>query len=71
MREIKTRIDDVLEFIQDRKATTFNEVSVETGLDKHTVEKFVDLLSTSGLVKVKYNLLGPRIYIGEETSMNE
>lgn len=71
MRQIRTRIDDVFEFIQERKTTNLNEVSMQTGLNKDKVEEFVDLLKTSGLVKVKYNLLGPRIYIGEETEMDE
>lgn len=72
MREIKTRIDDVFEFIQERGKTTAKEVSKEVGVDNKELETFVHVLKKNGLIRVRYALVNTYLYsqhyTGEETT---
>ena len=68
MEEIRTRIDDVFEFIQERGKTTTREVSRGVRVDGDELDKFLYVLQKNGLIDVKYGLINTYIYSGEETA---
>jgi hypothetical protein len=56
MDEIKTKIDHVFEFIQRKGKTTPKEVSREIKLNSDELDKYLEVLRKSGLIKVHYKL---------------
>ncbi|QLJ53142.1 MAG: hypothetical protein Sv326_0967 [Candidatus Fermentimicrarchaeum limneticum] len=71
MEEIRTKIDDVLDFIEDRRVTTAGEVSSQVGVDRDMLDVFIEILKNNRLIEVKYVIMGPLLYVGEETVIHE
>jgi len=71
MEEIRTKIDDVLDFIEDRRVTTVKEVSSQVGVDRDRLDFFIEILENNRLIEVKYVIMGPLLYVGEETVIHE
>jgi len=67
MNEIRTRIDEVLDFIQERGTTTKKEVSRELCLDTDELDKFISLLQKNHLIEVRCGLVNTYLCIGEQT----
>jgi predicted DNA-binding transcriptional regulator len=61
MDEIKTKIDNVLEFIQKKETTTKKEVSKEFKMNSDELDKYIQILHKSGMIKVRYNWLNTYI----------
>ena len=66
MKEIKTRIDKVFEFVKRRKKTTLKEVSREVRFDGDELDKCIYVLSKHNLIKVQYGLFNTYIYAEED-----
>jgi len=69
MKEIKTRIDDVFEFVTTRKKTTLRELSREFNLKREDLEKYTNVLSEYDLIKVKYGLFNTYLYTEEDNAV--
>jgi len=65
MEEIKTKVDDIVEFVQTRKKTTFGEVSRKVGIDRDRLEHIANVLQENGIIQVRYGLVGAYLYIEE------
>ena len=66
MNEIRTRIDEVLDFIQERGTTTKKEVSRELCLDADELDKFITLLHKNHMIEVRYGLANTYLCVGEQ-----
>lgn len=69
MEEIKTKIDEIFDFIQRRGSTTPNEVSKEFRMGPDELDKYVHVLSKSGLIKVHYSWLTTHFSVEESDSV--
>jgi hypothetical protein len=70
MDKIRTRIDDVFDFIQEKGVTTKKEVSKELCLNSDELEKFVSVLQQHHLIDVRYSLMNTYLSVGEEALAN-
>jgi len=68
MEEIKTKVDDIVEFVQTRKKTTFGEVSRKVGIDRDRLEHIANVLQENGIIQVRYGLISTYLYIEKGNS---
>jgi hypothetical protein len=66
MDEIKTRIDQVHDFITARRKTTFRELLRESKLNRDELDKYVHVLCKYGLIKAKYGWFDTYLYIEKD-----
>ncbi len=66
MDEIKTKIDDVFDFIQKKGKTTSREVSKEVKISKDDLDTYVYILRRYGMIEVKYGWFDTHLYINED-----
>jgi len=66
MREIRTGIDKVFDFIQERGKTTKKEILRELYVDADELDKYLVVLQENHLIAVRYALTDTYLSIGEE-----
>jgi len=69
MDEIRTRIDDVFDFIQKKGKTTSREVRKGVRISGDDVDKYVYVLRKYGLIKVSYGWFDTHLYINEDPAI--
>lgn len=69
MDEIKTKIDDVFDFIQKRRKTTSREVSKELKISGDDLDTYVYVLRRYGVIEVKYGWFDTQLYINEDNAL--
>ncbi|QLJ52417.1 MAG: hypothetical protein Sv326_0242 [Candidatus Fermentimicrarchaeum limneticum] len=69
MDEIRTRIDDVFDFIQKKGKTTSREVHKGVKISGDEVDKYVYVLRKYGLIKVSYGWFDTHLYINEDPAI--
>jgi transcription initiation factor IIE alpha subunit len=69
MDEIKTKIDDVFDFIQKKGKTTSKEVRNGLKISGDDLDTYLYVLRRYGMIEVKYDWFETYLYINEDNAL--